>query len=78
MTTAWAHMLRGNALAAFRANAGGALLAVSAAACGPWLLVSGVRGRWLVGPPHELATLAVGLAIVAVTIIDWTVRLSLG
>jgi Protein of unknown function (DUF2752) len=78
MTTSWAHLLRGDAVSAFRANAGGALLAAGAMICGPWLLVSGVRGRWLVAPPHEGATLAGGLVIVAVTLIDWTLRVSLG
>jgi hypothetical protein len=78
MTTSWAHLTKGHMIAAFRANAGGALLALLAAVCGPWLVASGVRGRWLIAPPHELGTLAVGLAIVAVTVIDWTIRLSLG
>jgi hypothetical protein len=78
MTTSWAHMTRGHLVAAFRANAGGALLALLAVVCGPWLITSGVRGRWLVAPPHEIGTLAVGLLIVAVTVIDWTIRLSLG
>jgi len=78
MTTSWAHLLRGHVASAFRANAGGALLAVIAIACGPWLLISGLRGRWLVAPPHEALTLGVGLVIVAVTLIDWTLRISLG
>jgi Protein of unknown function (DUF2752) len=78
MTTSWAHLLRGHVASAFRANAGGALLAVAALLCGPWLLISGLRGRWLVTPPHEGMTLAVGLVIVAVTLIDWTLRISLG
>jgi Protein of unknown function (DUF2752) len=78
MTTSWAHLLRGHVASAFRANAGGALLALAALVCGPWLVVSGVRGRWLIGPPRESVTLAVGLVIVAVTVIDWTMRISFG
>ena len=78
MTTSWSHMVRLQPLAALRANAGGALLAVAAAFTGPWLLGSGVRGRWLVGPPRETVTLAVGLFIITVTLIDWTLRLSFG
>jgi hypothetical protein len=76
MTTSWAHLTNGHVAAAFRANAGGALLALLAAVCGPWLVVSGVQGKWLVAPPHELMTLAVGLVIVVVTVVDWTIRLS--
>ena len=78
MTTSWAHLLRGHVVAALRANAGGALLALTALACGPWLLASGLRGRWLIGPPREGLTLAIGLLIVVVTIAQWTLRLSLG
>jgi hypothetical protein len=71
-------LLRGHVASAFPANAGGALLALAALVCGPWLVVSGVRGRWLIGPPRESVTLAVGLVIVAVTVIDWTMRISFG
>jgi hypothetical protein len=78
MTTSWAYLLRGHVVPALRANAGGALLALSAAACAPWLLVSGLRGRWLIGRPREGLILAVGLLIVVVTLTQWTLRLSLG
>jgi len=78
MTTAWAHLLRGQVVSALRANAGGAMLALAAAVCGPWLLGSGLRGRWLVSPPREMLTLAVGLTIVVVTLTQWVLRISLG
>jgi hypothetical protein len=78
MTTSWAWLLRGQVLAALRANAGGTLLAAAAVVCGPWLLVSGLRGRWLFGRPHEGWILGFGLVIVVVTITQWTLRLSLG
>ena len=78
MTTSWAHLVRGHVASAFRANAGGTLLALVALVCGPWLLVSGLRGRWVLGPPREMAILAAGLVIVAVTLFDWTLRLSFG
>jgi len=78
MTTSWAHLTKGRLAAAFQANAGGALLALLALVGGPWMLASGLRGRWLVAPPHEWGTLAVGLVVLAVTIAQWTLRLSLG
>jgi hypothetical protein len=78
MTTSWSHMMRGQVVSAVRVNSGGALLAVVAAVCGPWMLASGVCGRWLWGPPREGPTLAVGLAIIATTLIDWSVRLTWG
>lgn len=78
MTTSWSHMLRGNVIGAVRANSGGTLLALAAMIGGPWLLVSGVLGRWALRPPRETLVLAIGLTIVAVTLIDWCWRLNSG
>ncbi len=78
MTTSWSHMMRGQVASAVRANAGGALLAAVAAVCGPWMLASGIWGRWLWGPPRELPTMIVGIAIIVTTVIDWSVRLYFG
>jgi hypothetical protein len=78
MTTAWAHLVRGELAAAFRASAGGALLAMAAVVSGPWLVASGVRGRWVVGPPPEAVTLGLGFAVALVMMIEWAVRLALG
>src|SRR5262245_12760725 len=78
MTTSWAHLLRGHVVSAVQANAGGALLAIAAATCGPWLAASGLVGRWVIGPPRAGLTLAVGLTIIVVTLTQWTLRLSLG
>ena|SRR6476660_628895 len=78
MTTSWAHMVRGHLLAAVRANAGGALLALAAASAGPWLVGSGLRGRWLIGRPAEEVVVAAGVTIIIVTLVQWTLRLSLG
>src|SRR5262245_24524741 len=76
MTTSWAHLTRGHLLASLRANSGGALLGIAAAFCGPWLLLSGLRGQWVVQPPSEWITLTAGLAIIGVTLIDWAIRLT--
>jgi hypothetical protein len=75
MTTSWSHMMRGHVLSSFRANAGGALLALVALCCGPWLVVSGLRGRWTLVQPHEKVVLTVGVSIIVVTLTDWTLRL---
>jgi len=76
MTTSWAHLTRGHLLASLRANSGGTLLGIASVVCGPWLLVSGLLGRWIVRPPSEWVTLAAGLAIIGVTLIDWAIRLT--
>ncbi len=78
MTTSWAHMTRGHVLASLRANSGGALLALASIAVGPWLLASGALGRWVVAPPHEWTALGIGVAIIAVTLVDWALRLTFG
>jgi hypothetical protein len=74
MTTSWSHMLRGHVISSFRANAGGALLALASLACGPWLLVSGLRGRWTLARPHEGTVLVVGVTIIVVTLAHWAIR----
>jgi hypothetical protein len=78
MTTSWSHLMRGNVLASVRANSGGTLFALAALASGPWLLVSGLAGRWRGWRPDERVVLLLGLSIIAVTILDWCFRLKLG
>lgn len=74
MTTSWAHVVRGQLFPALRANSGGTLLALAAAFVGPWLLASGLRGRWLVRPPNEYVVLAVGGVLLLVIVTDWLLR----
>lgn len=78
MTTAWSRLVRGQIVPALRANAGGALLAVAAIVGGPWLLGSGIRGRWIGGLPRDSWTIAVAVLILVTTLTQWIVRLSLG
>ncbi|MBX3412703.1 MAG: DUF2752 domain-containing protein [Pirellulales bacterium] len=75
MTTSWAHTVRGELPSAIAANAGGALLALIAAAGVPWTIASAVRGK-LIGGRH-VETVLVTLAVVAagVTMFDWLERL---
>lgn len=75
MTTSWSHMVRGQALSSVQANSGGALLAIVAILTGPWMLLCGLRGRWLLRPPNEWAVLGVGLSVVFITVVDWIIRL---
>jgi len=75
MTTSWANLVRGRAVTAWKANAGGALLAILALLAAPWLLVSAMIGRWVVWTPRSDVAVVVGVAIFAVTLIDWIMRL---
>ncbi|MCU0877039.1 MAG: DUF2752 domain-containing protein [Pirellulaceae bacterium] len=78
MTTSWSHMMRGQVLAAARANTGGAVLAAVCLLLGPWMVGSGLAGRWIGGPPREEWTIGIGLFVMAVTLIDWSIRLYVG
>ena len=78
MTTSWAHMVRGQVFSSVKANSGGALLAIVAIFTGPWMLLCGLRGRWLFRPPNEWAVLGVGMSVVFITVVDWIIRLNLG
>ncbi len=76
MTTSWAHVMHGNVWRAFGANAGGTLLALVSLVGGPWLLGTGLRGRYLFRPP-PLEWIALGsVTIGIVTLVEWGVRIS--
>lgn len=77
MTTAWAHVVRGQFVRAARANSGGMLLALSALVVTPWSLTSAVRGRLTGRLPSEATLAIVAVAIVVTTLVDWLIRLSL-
>ena len=70
--------MRGQFGQSLRANVGGALLAAIALVVGPWCLLSGIWGRWLVRTPSDWSVIALSLIVLGVTIADWSVRLLLG
>jgi Protein of unknown function (DUF2752) len=78
MTTSWAWLVRGNAVRAAKANVGGTLLAAAALVAAPWLLVSAIRGRWLVTPPGDGVLAVMAIVVVVITLIDWGLRLATG
>jgi len=69
-------LLDGNIGLAVRANVGGTVLAVFALILGPWTLLSGLRGRWCLVAPREWIVATVACCIVAITLIDWGMRLA--
>lgn len=78
MTTSWANLVRGRVIAAALANVGGMLLCGVSLAAVPWLLVSAARGRWIVWRPNSFVIAVASVAVSAVTLVDWIVRLSSG
>ena len=77
MTEAIAHALRGELQPALRSNVGGVLLAISALVAAPVLVLSAVRGRWIMAMPATETWAVVVLLFAAVTLVDWAVRLSM-
>jgi hypothetical protein len=78
MTTSWAHLVRGEAADALRANAAGTLLALTAIAATPWLLVSAAAGRWVGWRPRSTPLAGAAVVFVAVMLLDWVRRLLAG
>jgi hypothetical protein len=76
MTTSWSYFVRGQLIQAAKTNSGGTLLAALAAVCGPWLVISGIAGRWFWRRPNEWVAVGVAVAVVVVTMADWGYRLS--
>jgi hypothetical protein len=75
MTTAWADLMHGELIQAFRANSGGLLLAIVSMIAAPWLAFSAVRGRWLAWKPNGTAVGYVSTVIIVVLLVQWGFRL---
>ncbi|WP_425616348.1 DUF2752 domain-containing protein [Anatilimnocola sp. NA78] len=77
MTTSWAHLMRGQVIQSAMANTGGCLLGMMAVLGTPWMLASGLRGRWLFGPlAAEWLLVSIG-TIFAITTVQWLWRVFL-
>jgi hypothetical protein len=68
--------MRGEIIQSLHANSGGMLLGLLALLAGPWLLISGMRGRWWIEQPQEWLAVAVTGSSLLVTLIDWSFRLA--
>lgn len=76
MTTAFANVVRGNLLAALRANVAGTILAVCAILLTAWALGSAAWGRFVVQPPKDRTLIIGALALVVITLLDWAHRIA--
>ncbi|MBB77022.1 MAG: hypothetical protein CMJ75_21150 [Planctomycetaceae bacterium] len=74
MTTSWSHTMRGELVSAVKSNVGGLLLALLSVLLGPWLLVSGIRGKWTGWYPNEWVVVVVGGVVLLTTLCDWLWR----
>jgi len=78
MTTSFAWFARGNLANSWRANPAGSLLAPVCLALVPWLLAASVRGRPSPFASWELPLVGLAVAVVALTVFFWTLRMTLG
>jgi len=78
MTTAWAYMVRGHWQNALRANVGGTLLGLLAAAAAAWLLGSAIRGAWWGVSPRGDVAAWISTILLAGVLVDWVVRVVFG
>lgn len=75
MTTAWANVVRGRLPSALMANVGGTLLAGIALVAGPWSLLAAILGRPVGRLPNDRVLITAAVALMAITVIDWGLRL---
>lgn len=78
MTTSFAWFARGRFDRSWRANPAGSMLAPTCLVLIPWLLIGAARGRPVGVQSLEGPLIALVVAIVAVSLFFWTIRLILG
>jgi Protein of unknown function (DUF2752) len=78
MTTAFAWFARGRFDLSWRANAAGSVLAPACVVLIPWLLAGAAWGRPLGSRSLERPLTGLVVAIVALSLLSWTIRLILG
>ena len=74
MTTSWSYLTRGNLIGSLSVNAGGTLLGLVAVITGPWLVLSGLKGRWIGRPPKDWVVIGASVVLTLVIAVDWIVR----
>jgi hypothetical protein len=75
MTTCFSHFVRGDFVAAARANPAGLMLAMLCVVMIPWSLLSAARGYlWLIDEPVQLL-IALITIIAAVAMLSWFIAI---
>jgi hypothetical protein len=76
MTTSWSWLARGNLSAACQANPLGCALGVFSVVLSPWMMASGLRGRWLGVAPTTQIALGFLIGIGALGLLQWLARIA--
>jgi hypothetical protein len=75
MTTAWAHVARGDVVAGLRANISGAIVALLAIVAVPWWLACAATGRWPLWRAGNREAVITTVALVLIALAQWGWRL---
>ena len=78
MTTSFAWFVRCDPVRSWGANPAGSLIAPTCLVSIPWLLAASIRGRPAPFRTLEQPLVVLAVALVALTLLSWTVRLTLG
>ncbi len=78
MTTSFAWFVRGDLSRSWGANPAGGLLAPTCLILIPWLLAGSARGRPAPFRALEQPLVVLAVAVVALTLLSWTFRMTLG
>ena len=78
MTTSFAWFARGEPALSWRANPAGSVLAPTCLVAIPWLLAASARGRPWPFRTAESPLICLAVAVVALAVLSWTVRMTLG
>lgn len=78
MTTAFARLAHADPAGSWRANPAGSLLAPLSLALVPWLVAASARGRPAPFRTWEGPLVGLAVAVVALTVVSWTIRMTLG
>lgn len=77
MTTSWSWLTRGDLIRSWQANPGGLSLGLFVGVMAPWMLISGIRGHWWPLNCSPLYVLAAGLLVIAISVTQWVIRISM-
>lgn len=75
MTTSWSHLTRGQWVESMRCNIGGFMFGLQAMFCGPWMIASGVFGRWIWVRAGLTTTVALAAVTFFALLAQWLARL---
>ena len=75
-TTAWAWLVRGRLAEALKAHVTATVIGLLAATAAGWLLLSAVRGAWVVRPLSDAEAAVMVSTLLAAAAVEWLLRMA--